>query len=175
MSGLRRAARIAAHVIAMVLAAAWTAAAEASLSAPLFDLGRAGVGDVIVAAARILELSAAGTLKLAHMLAGAKLLLALFLLAAVLVAAWQRMRSGASDDALLDAALLVSALGAFAALPVAAGGAALVAVTGELILCALAGALLAFGRGSLTVARRRAARAADLTWDEFRAGRCRAA
>jgi hypothetical protein len=150
MHALRGAARIAAHLIVLLLAAAWVTGADLSLSSPLFDLARPRVGDVIIAVSGALELSPGGTIVFAHALAGLKLVLGLFLFATVAVAAHDRLRWGGSDDAMLDVGLLLSAVGSGAAALclMAGGGTLLVGALGELILCALAGALAAFGHGA---------------------------
>lgn len=150
MLGLRRAARIAAHLIVLLLAAAWATSADLALASPLFDLARPRVGDAIIAVARILELSADGTLTLAQALAGFKLALGLYLFLTVIRAACDRIRFGASDDAMLDVALfLSSSASAIAALAfVTVGGTPLTEALGELILAALAGALASFGQGA---------------------------
>lgn len=150
MLGLRRAARIAAHLIVLLLAAVWVTSAELALTSPLFDLARPRVGDAIIAVSRILELSPEGTLTLAQALAGFKLALGLYLLLAVIRAACDRILSGASDDAMLDVALFLSSFAsAVAALAfVTVGGVPLIEALGELILAALAGALASFGHGA---------------------------
>lgn len=150
MLGLRRAARIAAHLIVLLLAAVWATSAELALASPLFDLARPRVGDAIIAVARVLELSPDGTLTLAQALAGFRLALGLYLLLTVIRAACNRIRRGPSDDAMLDVALfLSSAASAIAALVfVTVGGTPLVGALGELILAALAGALASFGHGA---------------------------
>jgi hypothetical protein len=150
MLGLRRVARIAAHLIILLLAAAWATSAGLALASPLFDLARPRVGDAIIAVAHLLELSPDGTLALAHGLAGFKLALGLFLFLTVIHAARDRIRFGASDDAMLDVALFLSsaASGIAALVFVAVGGPPLIEALGELILAALAGALASFGHGA---------------------------
>lgn len=150
MLGLRRAARIAAHLIVLLLAAVWATSAGLALASPLFDLARPRVGDAIIAVARILELPPDGTLVFAQALAAFRLALGLYLLVAVVLAACNRIRWGASDDAALDVALfLSSSASAIAALVfVTFGGTPLIEALGELILAALAGALASFGHGA---------------------------
>lgn len=150
MLGLRRAARIAAHVIVLLLAAVWATSADLAFASPLFDLARPRVGDAIIALGRVLELSPGGTLMLAQACAAFRLALGAFLLLTVIRAACDRIRFGASDDAMLDVALLLSscasAVAAFVFIKV--GGKPLVEALGELILAALAGALASFGHGA---------------------------
>jgi predicted small secreted protein len=150
MLGLRRAARIAAHLIVLLLAAVWATSAGLALASPLFDLARPRVGDAIIAVARILELPPDGTLVFAQALTAFRLALGLYLLVAVVLAACNRIRWGASDDAALDVALfLSSSASAIAALVfVTVGGTPLIEALGELILAALAGALASFGHGA---------------------------
>ena len=150
MLGLQRAARIAAHLIVLLLAAVWATSAALALSSPLFDLARPLVGDAIIAVGGALELSPDGTLMLAQALAGFRLALGLFLLLAVIGAACDRLRYGASDDAMLDVALFLSssASGIAALVFIGVGGPPLIGALGELILAALAGALASFGHGA---------------------------
>lgn len=150
MPVLRSAARIAAHLVVLLLAAAWMTGADISLASPLFDLARPQLGDAIIGVAGMLELPPGGTLAFAQALAGFKLALGFYLFLTVIVAAYDRVRFGASDDAMLDVALLWAALGSgVAALALmASGGVLLVGALGELMLCALAGALAAFGNGT---------------------------
>jgi hypothetical protein len=67
----------------------------------------------------------------------------------VIVAGWDWVVHGTSDDAMLDVGLLMSALASLiAALPVAGlGGEPLQAVIGELMLAAIASAAAIYGRG----------------------------
>jgi hypothetical protein len=150
MHRLRPIARIAAHLIVLLLATAWTAGANVSLSSPLFDIARPRIGDVIIKVGSVLALAPEGTLVLAQALAGFKLALGLFLFMAVIAAAYDRLRWGASDDAMLDVALMLSAIASGVATMafVEGGGRHLIEGLGELILCAMAGALAAFGHGA---------------------------
>jgi hypothetical protein len=150
MSRSRRGARVLAHLIVLLLAASWTSAAMVSLSSPLFDLARPQIGHLIVRTAGVFALSASGTTIVAHALSGLKLALGLYLLLAVLFAVYDRLRWGGSDDAMLDVALCLSAFAAAvsALVFVAAGGTMLVAALGEIILCAMAGVLAAYGHGA---------------------------
>jgi hypothetical protein len=148
-SVLHGAARVTAYLIALLLALVWGAAGTASLVRPLFDIGQPLVGDVIVAVGRLLALSPHNVVVLAHMLAGLKLFVGLYLLATVVAGAWDWLTRGASDDAMLDVGLLLSALGSLiAAIPVAGlTGVPLQGVIGELMLAAIASALAVYGRG----------------------------
>jgi hypothetical protein len=150
MDRLRRIlARTAAYVLALLLSAVWLASALASLRQPLFDLGKAHVGDAIIGFANLLSLSPNAILKLAHLLAGAKLLLGAYLLAAVIVPIWDRLRGRFNDDEMLDLALFVSAIASIvAAAPALQGGEPLVRAIGELLLCVLASGLTAYANGS---------------------------
>jgi cytochrome bd-type quinol oxidase subunit 1 len=145
---LRRLALSAAYGIVLLLAAVWISSALASLQQPLFDLGRARIGDAIIAFAGALALSPESTLKLAHMLVGVKLLLGAYLVASLVGAVYERLRWGASGDEMLDLGLFLSAIASIvAASPVLADAGALRAAVGELLLCAMASGLAAFGRG----------------------------
>ena len=148
MHQLRRLALSAAYGIVLLLAAVWISSALASLQQPLFDLGRARIGDAIIAFAGALTLSPECTLKLAHMLAGVKLLLGAYLLASLVAAVYERVRWGASGDEMLDLVLFLSAIASIvAASPLLPDAEALRAAVGELLLCAMASGLAAFGRG----------------------------
>jgi hypothetical protein len=145
---LRVAARTLAYVIAFFLSVVWFASGLASLVRPLFDLGTAHVGDAIVAVAGLMSLSPDGALRLAQMLAGTKLLLAAYLLTVVIVAAYQRLRRGTSDDAMLDVGLFLSAVASIVAVsPALMDDEALLRACGELLLCVLASGLAISGRG----------------------------
>jgi hypothetical protein len=145
---LRRLALSAAYGIVLLLAAVWISSALASLQQPLFDLGRARIGDAIIAFAGALSLSPECTLKLAHMLVGVKLLLGAYLLASLIGAVYERVRWGASGDEMLDLGLFLSAIATIvAASPVLTDGEALRAAVGELLLCGMASGLSAFARG----------------------------
>ena len=155
----RRAARIAAHLIILLLAAAWITGAQVSLALPMFDLDRPGVGDAIVSVAAALELSYHATLILAHALPGFRLALGLYLVATVLIAAYDRVRWGETDDAMLDVGLFLSAFssGVAALLLVPQGGPFLIGALGEIMLAAMSGALAAYGHGAQW-------RLADVRW-----------
>ena len=146
---LHKAARVSSYLITLLLALVWSAAAAASLTKPLFDIGQPHVGDAIIATGRLLALSPAGTVTLAHMLAGLKLFVGIYLLVTVVVAAYDWIVEGTSDDAMLDVGLLMSAVASLiAAIPVAGlGGEPLQGVIGELMLAAIASTLAIYGRG----------------------------
>ena len=148
-SVLHRAARVTAYLIALLLALVWTAAAAVSLTHPLFDIGQPHVGDTILSLGRLFALSPAMVVTFAHMLAGLKLFIGIYLFVTFVVAAWDWAIHGTSDDAMLDVGLLMSALASLiAAAPVAGlGGESLQAVVGELMLAAIASALAIYGRG----------------------------
>jgi hypothetical protein len=148
-SVLHRAARVAAYLIALLLALVWTAAAAVSLAHPLYDIGQPHVGDAIITLGRMLALSPAGVVTLAHLLAGLKLFIGIYLFVTVVAAAYDWAIQGTSDDAMLDVGLLMSAVASLiAAVPVAGlGGEPLQAVIGELMLAAIASALAIYGRG----------------------------
>ena len=84
----------------------WTAAAAVSLTQPLFDIGLPHSGDTIITVGRFLALSPAMIVTLAHMLAGLKLFVGIYLFVTVIVAAWDAIVHGTSDDAMLDVGLL---------------------------------------------------------------------
>jgi hypothetical protein len=149
LSGLRVAARISAYLVSLLLAAVWALDAGDSLQRPLFDIGRANVGEIILSVASTFSLSSAATLTLAHTLAGLKLLVASLLLSALVVAVYEKLRWDEADDALLDVALFVSSFASVAAaMPgLMVGGEALRQVIGELMLCVIASALAIQGRG----------------------------
>jgi hypothetical protein len=148
-SVLHRAARVTAYLIALLLALVWTASAAVSLTHPLFDIGQPHVGDAIITIGRLLALSPAMVVTFAHMLAGLRLFIGIYLFITVMVAAWDWAIHGTSDDAMLDVGLLISVLASLiAAVPVAGlGGEPLQAVIGELMLAAIASALAIYGRG----------------------------
>jgi hypothetical protein len=148
-SVLHRAARVTAYLIALLLALVWTAAAAVSLTHPLFDIGQPHSGDTIITVAHLFALSPAMVVTFAHMLAGLKLFIGIYLFVTVIVAAWDWAIHGTSDDAMLDVGLLMSALASLiAAVPFAGlGGEPLQAVIGELMLAAIASALAIYGRG----------------------------
>ena len=88
---------------------------------------------------------------LALMLVGLKFMVGALLLAALFSAAYEKIHFGSSDDAMLDVALLTSAIATVAsALPgLTHGGELLLSVIGELMLCVIASALAIYGRGFL--------------------------
>lgn len=140
--------RLAAYLLALLLGINWITRALVSLDAPLFDLGTSDTGGVIIAIADIFDLTAAATFKLAHILAGLKMLLGLYLFAGIIVSLYELAVYRETDDALFEAMLFLAAI--------ATGCAALAAVTGdtaslpllivELFVCLIAGALAALGR-----------------------------
>jgi hypothetical protein len=148
-SVLLRAARVASYLIALLLALVWIAAAAVSLTQPLFDIGQPHVGDAIVATGRLLSLSPAAIVTFAHILAGLKLFVGIYLFVTVAAAARDWAVQGTSDDAMLDVGLLMSALASVVGVVSVAGlgGEPLQAVIGELMLAAIASALAIYGRG----------------------------
>jgi hypothetical protein len=150
-NGLRYAARIGAYLIAFLLSAVWCLSALDSLGRPLFDIGRPAVGDVIISVVTALSLAPQSALVFALLLVCLKLMVGAFLLATVMCAVYERLRWGACDDAMLDVALLISALASAAsALPgLTHGGEMLSEIIGELMLCLIASGLAIYGRGYL--------------------------
>jgi hypothetical protein len=148
---LRYLARCGAYAITMLLAAVWTVAGLESLTRPLYDLGKPAIGDSILLVARMIALSSDMIVLFALMLVGLKFMVGAFLLAALFSAAYEKIHFGSSDDAMLDVALLTSALATVAsALPgLMHGGELLLSVIGELMLCVIASALAIYGRGFL--------------------------
>jgi len=147
---LRYLSRLAAYCVALLLAVVWVVNALDTLFRPLFDIGRAQVGDTIIAVAgRVLAPD--HLLQLAHLLGGLKFMVGALLLTALVGAVIEKVRFGSCDDALLDVALFVAALASVAgALPgLAYGGTLLQGSIGELILCVAASALAIYGRGYL--------------------------
>lgn len=151
---LRRSLRLIAYLAAFLLALVWIASALAALSAPIPGFtDPAGRG--FFALVHFAGLDPAGMLAFGRALAGAKLALGLILVSAVVTAIGGCARRRACDDAVLDVALLFSALGSVAAgapIIVAGGGQALQAVMGELLLCAIAHGLSTHGRGLSPIA-----------------------
>jgi len=145
------AARFGAYLITLLLAAVWTVAALETLTRPLLDIGRPAVGDVIISIATALSLGPQSTLLFALLLVVLKLLVGAFLLATLICAAYEKLRWGASDDAMLDVALFIAAMASAAsALPgLTHGGELLQGVIGELMLCLIASGLAIYGRGYL--------------------------
>jgi len=150
-NGLQYAARVGAYLIALLLAAVWVVAALDSLGRPLFDIGRPAVGDVIISIVTALSLAPQSALLLALLLVCLKLMVGAFLLATFMCAVYERLRWGSCDDAMLDVALLISALASAAsALPgLTHGGEMLTEIVGELMLCLIASGLAIYGRGYL--------------------------
>jgi hypothetical protein len=150
-NGLRYAARIGAYLIALLLSVIWAVSALDSLGRPLFDIGRPAVGDVIISIVSALSLAPQSALVFALLLVCLKLMVGAFLLATIMCAVYERMRWGSCDDAMLDVALLISALASAAsALPgLTHGGEMLNEIIGELMLCLIASGLAIYGRGYL--------------------------
>ena len=150
-NGLRYAARIGAYLIALLLSVIWAVSALNSLGRPLFDIGRPAVGDVIISIVSALSLAPQSALVFALLLVCLKLMVGAFLLATIMCAVYERMRWGSCDDAMLDVALLISALASAAsALPgLTHGGEMLNEIIGELMLCLIASGLAIYGRGYL--------------------------
>ena len=149
MYHLRRMARVAACAIVLLLAAVWLTSALASLHQPLLDLAKPQIGDAIIGFASFLALSPDGTMRLAHMLVGLKLLTGAYLLAGVAFTIYERMRWEEEGDEMIEVALFLSAIATIvAASPVLSTTAGLQAVIGELLLCALASGLAMFARGA---------------------------
>jgi hypothetical protein len=148
---LRYLARRGAYLIALLLAAVWCVSAIESLTRPLYDLGRPLVGDVLISMAAKLPIGPETIVVLALVLCGLKLMVGTLLLAAVFAAAYEKHTFGTTDDAMLDVALLVSAIATVASAPPAIvyGGSFLLEIIGELMLCAIASALAIYGRGYL--------------------------
>jgi len=144
-------ARLGAYLITLLLTAVWTVAALDSLTRPLLDIGRPAVGDVIISIASALSLGPQSTLMFALLIVGLKLLVGAFLLATLACAAYEKLRWGSSDDAMLDVALFIAAIASIAsALPgLTHGGEMLNEVIGELMLCLIASGLAIYGRGYL--------------------------
>src|ERR1700742_1817534 len=150
-NALQIAARIGAYLIVLLLAVLWAACALDSLGRPLFDIGRPAVGDVIISIVSALSLAPQSALVFALLLVCLKLMVGALLLATVMCAAYERLRWSSCDDAMLDVALLVSALASAAsALPgLTHGGEMLNEIIGELMLCLIASGLAIYGRGYL--------------------------
>jgi hypothetical protein len=156
MSVLHAAARVTAYLIALLLALVWSASAGVSLTKPLFDIAQPRIGDVIVTIGRLLSLSPEGIVTFAHILAGLKLFVGVYLFMAVVVAACEWVVHGTSDDAMLDVGLLMSALASpISAIPfVYTGGEPLQGVIGELMLAVFASVLAIYGRGFIVPVER---------------------
>ena len=147
MSHLRRTARFAAYGIVVLLAAVWLSSALASLQHPLLDLAKPQVGDAIIRFAGLLALSPEGTMRLANMLVGFKLMIGTYLLVGLVVTIYERTRWKDEGDEMIEVALFLSAIATIvAASPVLTSTAGLQAATGELLLCALASGLVMFSR-----------------------------
>jgi len=150
-NGLQYAARIGAYLIALLLAAVWSVAALDSLGRPLFDIGRPAVGDMIISIVSALSLAPQAALLFSLLLVCLKLMVGALLRKTFLCAIYERLRWGWCDDAMLDVALLISALASAAsALPgLTHGGEMLTEIVGELMLCLIASGLAIYGRGYL--------------------------
>ncbi len=146
MAALRILVRLSAYAAAGLLALVWSAAAAQALVQGIATVDGGASGRAVSA---LLGLEGAGRLALARMLVGIDLALGLVLWGAIATAAAEWLRGVASDDAVLDVALLCSALAsATAGLPAIwdGAGAPLQAMMGELLLCVIAHALAAYGR-----------------------------
>lgn len=148
---LRCCSRISAYLIGLLLAVVWTAAAADSLLRPLFDLGRARVGHVVIAVATAAALPPQHMLQFAHLLAGLKFMVGAFLFVALIGTAIEKLRFGTCDDAMFDVALFVAAIATvLGTLPgLAYGGELLQGSIGEMIFCVAASACAIYGRGYL--------------------------
>lgn len=148
---LRYLSRLSAYLIGLFLALVWAVAALDTLMRPLFDLGRADVGDTIIALASTVALPSQHMLQFAHLLAGLKFMVGAFLLLALIGAVVDKLRFGSIDDAMFDVALFIAAIASVAgAIPgFAHGGQLLQASIGELILCVAASGFAIYGRGYL--------------------------
>ena len=143
---LRAAAAVTAYAIAVLLATVWIVSALESLTLPLLDLGRAGIGDAIIAFAARFALPPQAIFQLAHLLVGIKFLVGLFLLAAIVVGMLERLLRAPGDET-LDLALFVSAVASVvAASPLLADTHAQLELVGELMLCLIASLLTGFAR-----------------------------
>src|SRR3954453_22291097 len=152
MSGLLSyGARIGAYLITLMLAAVWTVAALETLTRPLLDIGRPAVGNVIISITSALSLAPQSALLFALLLVVLKLLVGAFLLATLICAAYEKVRWGSSDDAMLDVPLFISAIASVAAARpgLTHGGELVNEVIGELMLCLIASGLAIYGRGFL--------------------------
>ncbi|MFL5049665.1 MAG: hypothetical protein ACJ8D4_06095 [Xanthobacteraceae bacterium] len=146
---LRPLARTTAYGIALLLSAVWVTSATASFMQPLFDLGKARVGDSIIAFGGLLHLSPRAIFELAHMLVALKLLLGTYLLVVVIFAAYERLRWRRSGDEMLDIGLLAAAIASIIASgPLVIGGEGIRVLVGELMLCVIASGFATFARGS---------------------------
>jgi hypothetical protein len=140
--------RTVAYLTALLVGASWISRALLSMEMSLFDLGTNGTGGIILTLAGTLDFAPATTVKFAHSLAGLKLLLGIYLFAAVLYGLYELVMRRESDDALLDVTLFVAALGAGIAAIAAIPSDAMMLRTyiGELFLCLGASALAALSR-----------------------------
>src|SRR5262249_21956123 len=141
MSGwLRYLSRRCAYAITLLLAAVWTVSALESLTRPLYDLGKPLVGDVLIMLAAKLPIGSETIMVLALLLVGLKLMVGAFLLAALFAAVYEKYTFGSTDDAMLDAALLIAAVATVASAPpgMIHGGTLLLEIVGELMLCVIA-------------------------------------
>jgi len=147
---LRFLSRLSAYLIAALLAVVWVVNALDTLLRPLFDIGRAQVGDTLIAVAGPM-LTPDHLMKFAHLLGGMKFMVGALLLTALVGAVIEKVRFKSCDDALLDVALFVAALASVLGLVpgLVYGGALLQGSIGELILCVAASALAIYGRGYL--------------------------
>jgi hypothetical protein len=140
--------RIVAYLIVLFLGLSWVDRSMASFEFLLFDLGSSSTGGVILVIARWFELTPALTLNLAQTLAGAKLLLGIYLFAGVTSGLYDLAKQGRTDDAVLDSVLLIAAFAAAIAALGAVGGdvSAVRDYVLELFLCLAASVLAALSR-----------------------------
>ena len=148
---LRSLARTGAYGITLLLAAVWTVGALHTFIQPFYDIGRPAAGDAIMGLAGLLNLTPAVIMRFAQLLAGLKFMVGGLLLVALFGAAYEKLRWGSSDGAVLDVALLTSAIASAASLlpGLIHGGEPLLSVIGELMLCVIASGLAVYGRGFL--------------------------
>jgi hypothetical protein len=140
--------RVVAYLIVLFLGLGWVERSMASFDLLFFDLGSKDSGGVILMIAGWLNLTPALTLNFAQTLAGLKLLLGIYLFAAVIAGVYDLAKHGRTDDAVLDSILLIAAFAAaIAGLALAQSDIAAVRDYGfELFLCVAASVLAALSR-----------------------------
>src|SRR5262245_34066443 len=159
---LRVLARVVAYLFVLLLSAVWLTSATASLTRPLLDLDRPLIGDAITTFAGLMSLSPPGAYRLALALIVARIVLGTVLLTVMIQAAYHSMRGRPQDDAVLEFALLLSAMATvIAGAPVIMEAEPRLAVIGELILCVLAALLATLGRSVAPAAAASAAPAGE--------------
>lgn len=110
MSRWQAPARCAAYLVVLLLGAQWVWTAVLCLQIPAFDSDATTARDTLIALARDGGLSGRTAFRVALMITAAKMFLGGYLLLTVAIAGVRQVVFGRTDDARLDASLLISVL-----------------------------------------------------------------